>query len=78
MPKEVDELDTMKDHSINAYSIDTPAGQMRVLECSCGFTARTAWWEDSGDLMDQHLKEVLKSWTKVVAQQLDSEGKEGV
>lgn len=50
-------------HEINAVYSRQPDGTkygkyMPVLSCSCGYwTQQCDWWEESGSLMDDHLKE---------------------
>jgi hypothetical protein len=48
----------MSDHDINAYyALGQDGYMLPVLDCTCGFRAREANWEDAGAAMDAHLQE---------------------
>jgi len=52
----------MTEHGIQAFYSNLPGpSQTRILECSCGFTACTPTWEESGRLMDQHIREAAEA-----------------
>ncbi len=62
----------MTEHGIQAfYSNPGPERfprqeleQTRVLFCSCGFSSATTTWEESGRLMDKHIREAVEAVAK--------------